>query len=300
VEVLLTAMVSEPRFDGAALPALVQQATTAIAAHASGPELGTDVLIAWVFRGHPYGHLVEGRSGSIGTLTASELQQFYADRYLRVATAACIAGPPDTLELSGLPARLYKDVTPRIVEPVEANRFLFVDGGADASIHLGRVVDFHPSDGAEVLVAAEVLKARIADALETDVEVAVGPGATVQPLLEVTVGHVADVPAALHAIDQVLAAKPADAPDGEAIRARLAAALAHGCTISRSLVGPDAADDLENPVDPASFSAMLASVWQPTGWKIVVVSPNVAQIAGSIGEGNAAAPVYAATDDLFR
>jgi len=91
--------------------------SSAVSVHGSAPapELGSEAIRTWVFRGHPYGHLMEGRQGTLETIRASEVRQFWADRYVRPAVAGCVVGAAaagDALgkALTALPPRLYRDV----------------------------------------------------------------------------------------------------------------------------------------------------------------------------------------------
>ncbi len=228
IEVLLGAMVSEPRFDEAAFPIAVQRATSALAAReaAEPADLGADAIRTWVFRGHPYGHLMEGRSGTLPTIRAPEVRQFYADRYVRPASVGCVVGAApagDSLgaALTALPPRLYRDVTPRIVEPVEGRSILWVESDrVDASIHLGRPLELQPSEGGEALVALRALEEALRTALENGpglgtVRVALDPDATepalasVQPMIDVAVETTPDnVAAALRTVLDTLATPP--------------------------------------------------------------------------------------------
>jgi hypothetical protein len=327
IEALLGAMLSAPRFDDAALSTAILRATDAIAArgNAEPPALASDAIRAWVFRGHPYGHLMEGRSGDLATIRAPEVRQFYADRYVRIATVGCVAAPSpagDALgaALEALPPRLYRDVTPRIVEPVEGRRTLWVEHeGTEASIHLAQPLELHPGEGAGALVAVLALEEQLTDAVETkralgSVQVALDPFedepvfATVQPMLQVAIDRVAsaNVATALQTVFDALATPPDQIADADAIRARLANARAVaveldpcGFALANDLVGPSASHGLADPVDPDVVAATLRRVWRADGWKVLVVGEGGHEIAAAIDEGNPAPLVYA-TDDLFR
>jgi hypothetical protein len=321
IEALLGAMVSEPRFDEGAFPDAVQRATSALAAHESAPasDLGSDAIRTWVFRGHPYGHLMEGRRGTLETIRAQEVRQFYADRYVRAASAGCVIGQApagDALgaALTALPPRLYRDVTPRIVEPVDGRRLLWVESeSAEASIHLGRPLELLPGEADEALVALRVLENELAAKVDTKrglgvVRVALdGSGSdpaltSVQPMVHVSIDTSPDnVPFVLRSVfdtlgEETVGASGADAVRTELMRAHASARESDPCgfALAATLVRTAAADDLDEPQDPAVLAATMRRAWSAEGWKVLVVAPDGQRIAETIREEKPTPPVYAA------
>jgi hypothetical protein len=325
IEALLGAMVSEPRFDDSAFPIAVERATSAVAAReaATTPALAAEAVRLWVFRGHPYGHLVEGRSGTLPTIRAAEVRHFYAERYVRAATVGCVvgdapAGEPLGAALTTLPPRLYEDVTPRIVEPVDGLRVLWLEAhGSDASVQLGRPLELVSGEGGEAWVAMKALEESLRGSIDGTVRVGLDPdleGGTVQPMIRVSVDTTPDrVAAALKALFDTLAAPPEGLPDRERLHAegvaeRTAARASDACGAAfvSSLVPGSV--DLMDPIDETVLRTLMGRVWNADGWKVLVVTPGAAGIAQSLREGNPTPPVYAAasasdaisTDVLFR
>ena len=79
----------------------------------------------WIFQGHPYGHVSQGRLGILPSLEPEDVNRFYEDRYVRPAFAVVhtdnlseSASDALRLGLRSQPARLYRDVTPRPISPV--------------------------------------------------------------------------------------------------------------------------------------------------------------------------------------
>ena len=321
IEALLGAMVSEPRFDEGAFPDAVQRATSALAVHESAPPsaLGSDAIATWVFRGHPYGHLMEGRRGALDTIRAHEVRQFYADRYVRPAAAGCVVGAApagDALgtALSALPARLYRNVTPRIVEPVAGRRILWVESaGADASIHLARPLELTSGEADEALVGLEALERELTAKIDTKrglgaVRVALeGSGsdptlASVQPMVHVAIDTSPDnVPFVLRTVFDTLGNTPDGVPDAEALRTELlgASTVAReddpcGFALAGALVQPAASSGLDQPLDAAVLAATMRRAWTADGWKVLVVAPDGQRIAQTTREENPTPPVYPA------
>jgi hypothetical protein len=320
IEELLGAMVSEPRFDEGAFPDAVQRAKSAIAAHgaASTPALGSDAIRTWVFRGHPYGHLMEGRQGTLETIRAQEVRQFWADRYVRPAVAACVVGAApagDALgtALTTLPPRLYRDVTPRIVEPVAGRRILWVDSASgNASIQVGRPLELLPGEADDALVALRVLENELVAKIDTarglgTVHASLeGAGddptlATVQPWVHVSIDASPDnVPFVLRVLFDTLGeTKDAAPPDAEALRADLSQAGTTaqqadpcGFALVATLVAPPAAEDLDQPFDADVLTATMRRIWTAEGWKVLVVAPGGQKIAAATREGTPTPPVY--------
>jgi len=68
--------------------------------------LGDAVFQAALFDGHPYGHPVEGRAGSLPGLDANRVKQFYTARYLRPTVWVGIAGGYQEQDIESLKTAL--------------------------------------------------------------------------------------------------------------------------------------------------------------------------------------------------
>ncbi|NCG21860.1 MAG: hypothetical protein GWP91_22815 [Rhodobacterales bacterium] len=80
--------------------------------------LGQEMLEAFVFEGHPYGHPVQGRGGVLPTLTADDAKRFHDTHYVRQATLVGVAGGVTEQTLADLRDRLVKLPT---AMPVDIN-----------------------------------------------------------------------------------------------------------------------------------------------------------------------------------
>jgi len=144
----------------------------------SDERLGFAMLDNWLFTGHRYAHPPRGRAGVVDTLTLASIETFIAERYIRPATVLGVAGSmideagnliedaPGAAEIMKLqsrleatmPARLYKDVTPRVVEPIAGRKLLVVGKPTQATgIHFGHLTALrrdHPDWAAMTLALA--------------------------------------------------------------------------------------------------------------------------------------------------
>ncbi len=125
----------------------------------------------WVYEGHPYGTPSTGRASVLGALNARSVQQFYESRYVRPAAAIGVAGAEDPLAiqaaLSSLSTALYRDVTPRLVPPVDSHDVMVVNLEGDTAA----LVAGHPlslTRNHEQWVALVVGVAAVGDAPEVD------------------------------------------------------------------------------------------------------------------------------------
>ncbi len=155
---LMADMVLRPRLDAAVATRLVSAAEDALTKGIldSDERLGMEIFDTWLYQGHPYGHPVAGRAGVVGLLGVSDVRTFLDDRYVRPAVVLGVAGAavnasglrPDgpgaaaieglRAALSTLPARLYKDVTPRATPRVEGRSLLLVEKPtASVGVHFG-------------------------------------------------------------------------------------------------------------------------------------------------------------------
>lgn len=178
---LMADMVLEPAFDPAAFDRIRDEALDDLQTgiFASDEALGQQVLQDWLYAGNPYGHPVQGRLGSLPALDPDDLRAFLDDRWVRPAVVLGVSGPAaldgDALDpaapggaavqalhdrLSGLPARVYTDVTPRGLDPVQGRHLLVVEKEtAGTGLHFGHPIPVdrgHP-DWPALLLATTAL-----------------------------------------------------------------------------------------------------------------------------------------------
>lgn len=90
---LLADAITAPRFEEAAVDALVVRSLDELAALRADPQrLGEEALAGWLFEAHPYGHPPVGRAGVLPVRTAAELRRTHAARVVREAVAVEAAG----------------------------------------------------------------------------------------------------------------------------------------------------------------------------------------------------------------
>jgi len=106
-----------------------------------------EVLHAWVFEAHPYGHPVQGRSGVVSILTAQDADAFHRRHYVREAVWVGVAGacPADGSVQRGLEA-LAGERAPELVlqspSRVDAHTALVVSlPGAGTAVRLATPVE---------------------------------------------------------------------------------------------------------------------------------------------------------------
>lgn len=104
----LTDAVARPPFSPDVVGGLVADAVVALGAGAGEQpdRLAQQVLEQWLFEGRPYGHAEEGRGGVVGLIDASQVRDFWRDRYLREATVVGLGGPVRDDDVAALVAGL--------------------------------------------------------------------------------------------------------------------------------------------------------------------------------------------------
>lgn len=146
---LFTDMVSNPSWDATRFEQLKEQSIqhlgTSLLADTEG--MGDAALDNWLNEGHPYGHAVQGRTGSLEVLTLEQAQAFYAKAYVREAVTMGIAGDVSaqgTLEtgLLALPVGRALNPTPRSRPPVKGRSLVLIQGSGDSvGWHMGHPMD---------------------------------------------------------------------------------------------------------------------------------------------------------------
>jgi zinc protease len=91
---LFTAVITQPAFEEEPLERLKDEAVYSITDGILSDEeqLGEEVLNGLLFEGHPYGHPVVGRGGTIPLLSAKRARTFYQQHYLRSSITVGVAG----------------------------------------------------------------------------------------------------------------------------------------------------------------------------------------------------------------
>lgn len=125
--------------------------------------LGEEMLNAVLYEGHPYGHPVQGRGGTLGLLQPDDARTFYERRYVRQAMVVGIAGNYDGDTVSAMKQR-FEAVPgvpmPEIVlqqpVPVEGRSLAIVGVETGVTgIHFGHplATDRNHEDWPELMVA---------------------------------------------------------------------------------------------------------------------------------------------------
>ncbi len=163
---LVADLLLHPRLDPVAFGRIKGEATDWLTRGILGSDeaLGAELFDTWLYEGHPYGHPVEGRAGVLPTLTLDDVRAFLDERYLRVSTTLGVAGPCVEVDggplraaepggaaaialrdqLSTLPDRLYRDVTPRVVPPLEGRSLIVVEKPtASTGVHFGHPLEIN-------------------------------------------------------------------------------------------------------------------------------------------------------------
>jgi zinc protease len=91
---IFTDTLSQPAFDGEAVTRLREQSLYAVTEGVLSSEegLGAMAFEVWTYEGHPYGHPIQGRAGTLPTLGNEQVQRFYDRHYVRSNTLVGIAG----------------------------------------------------------------------------------------------------------------------------------------------------------------------------------------------------------------
>jgi len=160
---LLADMVLRPRLD----PVTFRRLRDAQVDHlergvlSSDEDLGMTVLEDWVFEGHPYGHPLQGRAGTLPVLELDAVEAFLEDRYVRSAVTLGIAGPAVRADgridpagpggeglvalrdaLSTLAPRQSASTTPRRLPATPGRELLVVEASTESTgIHFGHGLD---------------------------------------------------------------------------------------------------------------------------------------------------------------
>lgn len=177
---LLSDLLTDPHLDLDALERLRTEAqdTLSRGLQSSDEALGEQVFFDWVWEGNPYGHPAAGRLGALEVLGQDDVQAFLDERWVRPAVMVGIRGPAvaDGVineeapggaalaqlrdSLAALPARLWSDVTPRAVEPVDGHHVLVVHADTSSvGVHFGHPlrIDRGHEDWPALLLATTAL-----------------------------------------------------------------------------------------------------------------------------------------------
>ena len=128
-----TTMLTKPTFEVDTVVSLQNQAMDSLLHwHGYTEEvLSENLLHAMVYEGTPYGHPVQGRTGTLPLMTAENLRQFYDTHYVRSNMTVGIAGA-FTAEHETELARALETLATR-PSPELRKSGLRVNGGSDAS-----------------------------------------------------------------------------------------------------------------------------------------------------------------------
>jgi len=133
-EIFTDTLVS-PVFEGDAVTRVRDKATYAVTEGilSSEERLGAMAFETWTYEGHPYGHPIEGRAGSLPTLGDSEIRDFYGRHFVRNNMRVGIAGAYDdatqallTTRLEALPSRPAPELILPAVPPLDEHALLVV------------------------------------------------------------------------------------------------------------------------------------------------------------------------------
>lgn len=162
---LFTRLLTQPAWYPAAFERLrsdaIEHLTNGVMA--SDEVLGDMLLDIWLHEGHPYGHPIRGRTGTLETLTLDDVQDFYATAYVRSAVTVGLAGPDaETMAgdyiaaFDGLPTTRPIEATPKPRPIVDDSRLLVVEKPTNSTgIHFGHPiqVDRNHTDYPALLLA---------------------------------------------------------------------------------------------------------------------------------------------------
>lgn len=125
-------------------------------------DVATRAFDTWAMSGHPYGHAPEGRTGVLPTITAVEVRNFLAARYVRDGVVVGRTGPADVAPLeAALRPALSRAATPTVPpEPTVSGTLVVIapvgDGVACAAFGSPREAPRSPVAAAGVAVASMV------------------------------------------------------------------------------------------------------------------------------------------------
>ena len=87
-------VLTQPKFEETSVERLREEALYNVTDGILSDEeaLGDAVLNGLLFEGHPYGHPVPGRAGTLGLLTSEDTKRFYNEHYLRSTTRVGLGG----------------------------------------------------------------------------------------------------------------------------------------------------------------------------------------------------------------
>ena len=129
----VAAMLAHPDLSDDTLTRTIQETLSDL--RCDGDNLATLALTLWIYEGHPYGHPCHGRTGSLPTITALDVRQFWQRTYVRGALQGYVVAPAaqkDALALAlaqglaPLPARLAARPVPAPVASPAGRKVLLV------------------------------------------------------------------------------------------------------------------------------------------------------------------------------
>lgn len=133
---LFTDALVRPRFDPADVERLRDEAVYEVTDGLLEDEerLAGEVLDAWIFEAHPYGHPVLGRAGVLALLDAEKARAFHEAHYVRSAVVGGLAGAWDEelraafqARLDALPSTRPPELVLQAPLPIEGRSLLAVD-----------------------------------------------------------------------------------------------------------------------------------------------------------------------------
>ena len=151
---LLVELTTTPGFDDATAERLRDEALQHLQTEllTDDEALGDTTLDTWLFEGHPYGHPVDGREGSLELLSADDARAFHARVWTREATTVGLGGAVDEglraqvrTAFEALPATRARPRTPAPVRSPTAGDLLGVEHDTDSvGVHFGHPLDLVP------------------------------------------------------------------------------------------------------------------------------------------------------------
>jgi zinc protease len=132
---IFTDILVNPNFEAEAVARVRDKATYSVTEGVLSSEelLGSMAFEAWTYEGHPYGHPIEGRAGTLPTLSEADIASFYARHYVRANMLVGIAGGYDeaietllTKSLQALPSRPAPELVLPAPAPLKEHSLLVV------------------------------------------------------------------------------------------------------------------------------------------------------------------------------